>query len=312
MLPRLPGRRCSRLLRLARIPFLIGLYQRSRIDLKIGHIRGYGVDFRRQPLTVAKYVLLDPELDNFTYELANEDELVRWVAEALEVPAHRIERYVAEVHADDELLRPATLRRRWDHKRRMLYGRRLGWYALVRARRPEVVVETGIHDGMGSMLLLRALERNASEGHPGRLISVDISDRTGWLVPDRLHANWTRVIGATTEVLDAALAEIRVDMLIHDSDHTYECERFEFDTALTHRAPELTLVSDNSHVTSALRDVAAELGVEYHFFAERPARHFYPGAGTGLAVLSPDKPPGAGRPATTTRPRRASPDRAAG
>jgi hypothetical protein len=74
-------------------------------------------------------------------------------------------------------------------------------------------------------------------------------------------------------------------MIVHDSEHTYECERFELTTALAHAAPTIALVSDNAHATTALRDVAAGLGVDYRFFRERPRGHFYPGAGIGLAIV---------------------------
>ena len=74
-------------------------------------------------------------------------------------------------------------------------------------------------------------------------------------------------------------------MMIHDSDHTYECESFEFNTVIDHAAPTLALISDNSHATSALHDTCAELGIDYRFFRERPARHFYPGAGIAFGLL---------------------------
>ena len=35
----------------------------------------------------------------------------------------------------------------------MGYGRRLGWYALVRALKPRTVVETGADKGLGSCVL---------------------------------------------------------------------------------------------------------------------------------------------------------------
>jgi hypothetical protein len=74
-------------------------------------------------------------------------------------------------------------------------------------------------------------------------------------------------------------------MFIHDSDHTYDCERSEMEVALATRGEFLALISDNSHATTALRDVCAELGIEYSLFREKPKRHFYPGAGIGFGML---------------------------
>jgi hypothetical protein len=56
-------------------------------------------------------------------------------------------------------------------------------------------------------------------------------------------------------------------------------------TALAHAAPEIAVVSDNSHVTTALPDVLGQFSVEPQFFGERPRAHFYPGATLGVGVV---------------------------
>jgi hypothetical protein len=38
-------------------------------------------------------------------------------------------------------------------------GRRIGWYAFARATKPKLVVETGVHQGIGAVTLIRALEK---------------------------------------------------------------------------------------------------------------------------------------------------------
>jgi hypothetical protein len=265
----------------------------SRFDFasKANTLRRYGVNFGDHPVLSAKYVLLDPEIDNFTYDLANYDELMRFLAEALRKDQPEIEECSAEIQSDPELNRllRKRLRRRWDRKHRPRFGRRVGWYVIARTLKPRVIVETGIHDGLGSVLLLQALERNASEGHDGRLISFDINSQAGWLVNERLHGRWQPVYEATSEALQDAVEGLEVGMIIHDSEHTYECEQFEFTTAVSHAASTIALVSDNAHATTALRDIAANLGIDYHFFRERPGGHFYPGAGIGLAILERDQ-----------------------
>lgn len=245
----------------------------------------YGVSPLRRPLLSARYVFLDPELDNFTYDIENLDELAAFVADTVGCRVERVRAILDEPQSDPHLAGiAAAMKRRPASKRRPRYGRRLGWYALVRLSQPAVAVETGIHDGLGSALLLAALERNAAEGAPGRLISVDINEQAGWLVPEQLRSYWTPVFGSTFDVLPGVLDGEEVGFFIHDSDHTYECERFEFDQALAHAARESLLLSDNAHATSALRDVCQDLSIEYRFFAERPRRHFYPGGGIGLGV----------------------------
>ena len=252
-------------------------------------LRDYGVGFRSHLGRNLAYVVWDPEIDNFTYDLGNVEEVVEFLAQWLDADASDVDRYLREPDADDVFQSSirAITRRRFSRKTRPRFGRRLGWYAVARLRRPELIVETGIHDGLGSALLLRALELNAREGGPdGRLISFDPRPETGWLVPASLRGRWEPRYETSQEGMAPALAGKRVDFFIHDSDHTYDVEHFEFDAILEYATPDAVLLSDNSHVTSALRDIADRLGRPYGFCPERPAAHWYPGAGMGLVVLS--------------------------
>jgi hypothetical protein len=72
-----------------------------------------------------------------------------------------------------------------------------------------------------------------------------------------------------------------VGVFIHDSQHTYDNERYELQTAASHLAPNGVLISDNAHVTRALADTCDEFGLRYHEFHERPLAHFYPGGAMG-------------------------------
>ena len=151
-------------------------FPRIRWWTKARTLRFYDVRLRQTPGAALRYVLFDPELANFTYELGNQEELAAFVADALDTTPAQVEGFFRETRDDPELNErlQERLKHRNDRKRTPLFGRRLGWYAIARALKPSVIVETGIHDGLGSVLLLRALARNAEGGTPGRLISIDI------------------------------------------------------------------------------------------------------------------------------------------
>lgn len=237
-----------------------------------------------RPREALRYLLAGRETTNFTYEIANADELAAMLADGLGAPRERLEAWLAEVEADSAFL--AELRQRLssrrDRENEPRFGRRLGWYCVVRHAKPELVVETGSHDGLGTALLLRALERNAEEGHEGRLLSADIDPETGWLVSDCLRSRLERHIGDARVTLPVALSGRRVGVFIHDSLHTYEHERFELELALEHAAEPAYLISDNAHASTALADLCRERGLRYLHFVERPRGHFYPGAALGL------------------------------
>jgi hypothetical protein len=266
----------NRLRRLSRLRW----FEKTRI------VRSYGGSVRAHPLRVGRYVLLDPEVGDFSYELDNEGELVEFLAEALASDPTAIAGYLAEIHCAPELTWELAARVRWrpDMKRRIGLAQRVAWYTLARARKPRLVVETGIKHGLGALVLLAALERNAREGSRGRLISFDPDPFSGWVVPDRLRHNWEPIFASTFAALETTLEGQETDLFICDTPPDHEIESFEMRTALRHAAPGLVLVAANGDRTTVLPELAAELGGNYHFFAERPRHPIYPGAGLGLAL----------------------------
>jgi hypothetical protein len=260
---------------------------RFRLLLKARRVREEGVRLRDRPFVVTRFVLLDPETHSYTYRLGNVDELVAFAARVLDSDPGRVRAHLAEVEADPELgsrLRRRTLLR-LDAKWRMPLGNRLLWYLLVRGARPSLTVETGIFDGLGSLVLLRGLERNAREGHEGRLLSIDIDPKAGWVVPDRLRDCWERVVGDIRTDLAPAIGEREVGLLTHDSVHSEELQRLEFELALRRAADPLYLVDQSGLELPTLRDLCARRGGEHHYFLERPQGHFYRPSGTGVAVF---------------------------
>ena len=229
------------------------------------------------------YVLGGAEPDNFTYELSNQAELVSWVAEAAGSSEVQVRALFAEAEADRvlaERLAAATARRWFWSKRSPPFGKRLAWYALTRLRRPALVVETGVHDGLGSLILLRALERNREEGAEGRLVSFDINPAAGWMVG--AHPLWELRIEPAVDGLPGVLGQRgELGVFVHDSLHTYENELAELDLAAAALAEDGVLISDNAHASTALADTCERRGLRYFHFQERPEGHFYGGGAIG-------------------------------
>jgi hypothetical protein len=244
---------------------------------------GGGISLRRQ----LAYVLFDPETESFSFELDNEREVISSLASALGRPEDEIAAYAAETHTDPELNVELARHVRWrfDVKRHMPLGYRFPWYILARALKPALVVETGIYHGLGSLVLLRALARNAQDGSPGELMSFDTDDGAGGLVRDELRGGWHRFVGSTHDLLLPALAGRRVDMLVQDTPHTEENQRFEFGAALAHAAPHLLLVDASGADKETLKAICRERGVPYHRVAMRPRDHVYSEGAIAFALV---------------------------
>lgn len=88
-------------------------------------------------------------------------------------------------------------------------------YALIRALKPQQVVEVGVDSGGTSTHILSALKANGT----GKLWSVDIKEQVGQNVPDDLRSLWTLVAGQ--DALSVKLPE-HVDFCFEDGPHDYD------------------------------------------------------------------------------------------
>lgn len=134
-------------------------------------------------------------------------------------------------------------------------------YAAIRAVTPDVVVETGVANGVSTAYVLLALEQNAR----GMLHSVELGDASflppgrppGWAVPEWLRARWTLHLGDAETLLPRILAQLgTVDIFIHDSLHSYEHMCFEFLHAYQHLKAGGLLLADDALWNGAFRDFA--------------------------------------------------------
>lgn len=233
----------------------------------------------------ARWLLTSREHTNFTYELTrlNRTHLAWFVSTATGQPVARIRAYLDELTEDDALrehIRRSTVTsgRAGLADREVRYGRRAGWYALIRALRPDHVVETGTDKGLGSCVLAAALLRNGS----GRLTTIDVNPEAGYLIGGPYRDVVRSCIGDSVETL-ATLPE-KVDFFLHDSDHSAAHEAAELAAVEPLLSDGAAVLSDNARVTDELASWAETRAHRFHFFDERPADHWYPGAGIGLVL----------------------------
>lgn len=133
-------------------------------------------------------------------------------------------------------------------------GTLLVLYGLVRAVRPETVVETGVANGVSSLVLLQALSRN---GH-GRLVSFDTSSSAGGILGPEERGRWTlHVLPAAQPgpALTDVLATLpTVDLAFLDADHSYPGQTREYEAVRAKLRPGAWLVSDDVDWSYAFLD----------------------------------------------------------
>lgn len=143
-------------------------------------------------------------------------------------------------------------------------------YAVVRLTEPDVVLETGVHDGLSSAVFLHALSQNCN----GRLISIDLPTTElplgargpGWLVPDELMGRWELILGDSRKHLPKVVNAARIDTFHHDSDHSARHQEFELRTVRPFLASDGILLLDDCDF-DLLERLAVEWKTEVHQFA---------------------------------------------
>lgn len=249
----------------------------------------FALHYYEKPLkNMAVWLFQSNETANFTYDLTpmNREHLAWFVSVITGCPLERIKGYIDEIEGDAQLrahIRDAVLAsdQRYTSDLEAHYGRRIGWYAFVRALKPRVVVETGVDQGLGSCVLAAALLRNEAEGKPGMAYGTDIRPEAGFLLRGPYARVAKTLYGDSIESLQKL--DQPIDLFVNDSDHSAEYEYREYQTIADKLSPNGIILGDNAHVTPSLMRFAGETGRSFLFFQERPEAHWYPGAGIGVA-----------------------------
>lgn len=233
-----------------------------------------------------KWAWKDKEVSNFYYDITplNRDHLVQLIATITGHEYARISDYMTELETDSALkqhLEKYMRESRYGDDIEIAYGRRLGWYAIARAMKPKVVVETGVDHGVGSCVLASALLRNSDEGFPGTYYGTEIRREAGALLAGKYASTGRILYGDSIDTLTSFKEPI--DMFVNDSDHSSEYEYREYQTISSKLSPGGIILGDNAHVTDSLSRFSRENGRKFVFFSEKPLNHWYPGAGIGCS-----------------------------
>jgi predicted O-methyltransferase YrrM len=244
----------------------------------------------RQLARMLRWTFTSKEHYNHTYDLTelNRHYLDSYVSVVSGHELDAIEKFSKELETDEtlkQLLRERTLASRDRHNSDVepRYGRRVGWYALVRAAKPRIVVETGVDRGLGTAVIAAALKRNAAEGFPGIVHATDIVPECGHLIAEPYRSFCRIWIGDSIQTLKEF--KDPVDIFLHDSDHRPEYEWGEFVAIRPRLQPGSLVLSDNSQQTSKLFEFARILGKAFLYFQDAPQDHWWPGDGIGAAFV---------------------------
>lgn len=237
-----------------------------------------------------RWFVLSKEYTNLTYDISeiSKKYLVTFIANVFERTPEEIHGYIREVEEDTELReyfnsRVPTTTDRYFADLPLKYGRRIGWYALVRMLKPRLVIESGIDRGMGTCILAAAILRNTQEGREGKVIGLDINPYAGAYIGGIYQTVIETVYRDSLEYLRSMNHE--VDLFIHDSDHSWEHEMGEYESVKGKLTPDGVLVSDNAQASDCLHEFACRNAMRFWYWQEEVLDHIGTPSGIGIAVL---------------------------
>lgn len=266
--------------------FIKGLpFIRRVIQIYIRRRRAVGS--LQEKLRIAKsWSYKKTEFSNYYYSLTprNRKDLAFLISHICHEPLKNVEDYFFEIE-NDNLVKEILIRFRDKHPElrdsTMEIGRRIGWYALIRIRKPKFVVETGVHHGVGALVINSALHRNRKEGYYGEYLGTDINPNSGELIIHPFNEQCSVVIDDSIATLQSLV--IPIDLFINDSDHSAEYEAAEYSSIEKKLSMDAMILGDNSHASDSLRRFSEKTNRYFIFFKEEPFNHFYSGAGIGIS-----------------------------
>lgn len=169
------------------------------------------------------WVVRSKEFNNWTYNTTSDNKhvLCNMISMITGESVATILDYLKELEGDEELRNIIKTRNgdpelRWQSDPDLRPGRRISYYLLVRAMKPEVVMEAGLDKGYGSLLIARALKLNEAEGITGKYYGIEFDPRKTipFFVRD-IYEHAKVVRGDSVEFIEQYQGQI--DLFIHDT-----------------------------------------------------------------------------------------------
>ena len=238
---------------------------------------------------LVNWLVFSEEHSNFTFDLTplNMKHLAWTLVPVTGNTYERIRSIITEVTTDKNLERHIISWLQKDHDTHTAndpivhYGRTILWYVLARIKKPKVIVQSGIHRGMGTCVLSSAVIRNKAEGFPCHLYAIDIAPDAGALVQPPYNDSVERTVIDSLDYLESFKKSI--DLFIGDINHPIQRETDEYQVISSKLSKDSIILSNTTQSTDALPDFAVKTNRQFTFFQEAPAHHFSYGNGIGIA-----------------------------
>ena len=157
--------------------FILNLPVIGRILLIIFRFKFFFISFFNPIVSFFKWLFTSKETTNFTYDLTDDNILymASFVSVVLNVEYPGVKAYIDEIQNNKSLkehIQNISKKEKTRYKTDSIarFARRMAWYAIIRAKKPKIVIETGVDKGLGSCVIAAALTENEKEGYSGGIM----------------------------------------------------------------------------------------------------------------------------------------------
>jgi predicted O-methyltransferase YrrM len=128
-------------------------------------------------------------------------------------------------------------------------------YSLIRSLEPKIIVETGVANGITTNAIMSALHKSSKQGE---LHSFDVlpETRNAYSGPGNWNFHLLSTKNTARNIKGIASKFSKVDIWVHDSDHGYRWQKFEYLLALASLCDNGILISDDIDASSAWGELA--------------------------------------------------------
>ncbi len=128
-------------------------------------------------------------------------------------------------------------------------------YSLIRSNESKFVVETGVANGISTNAIMNALQQ---AGKNGELHSFDVlpETRNAYSGPGNWNFHLLPTKNTARKIKGIVSKFSKVDIWVHDSDHGYRWQKFEYLLALASLSDDGILISDDIDASPAWGELA--------------------------------------------------------
>ena len=128
-------------------------------------------------------------------------------------------------------------------------------YSLIKAKKSKLIIETGVANGISTNAIMKALEES---GGDGELNSFDLLPETSKAYVGGGNWNFHLLEGNNVHKQIKSVVSLlpKVDVWVHDSNHGYRWQKFEYLLALSVLNKKGILISDDIDTSSAWGELA--------------------------------------------------------